>query len=161
VRDAKNLRAYTHASIGRVQFKKRGCSEHREVESKHLLTVGSSPDEPLALPAPAVELGTISRRRRSDDEDRGSAAVPLSGSDGPMKPVSPAATRLNAAAGRTWGGGDAAQEEWAVADPRRRHRCRGGSVQERTADVVRERAEGRWWWQRKVATPIMAVAAME
>jgi len=111
VRDAKNLRAYTHASIGRVQFKKRGCSEHREVESKHLLTVGSSPDEPLALPAPAVELGTISRRRRSDDEDRGSAAVPLSDLGGPMKPVPQAAMqRLNAAAARPWGGGDAAQE---------------------------------------------------
>jgi hypothetical protein len=127
--------------------------------SIYLLTVGSSPDEPdvaLALP---VELGTISRRRKSDDDDRGSAAVPLLDLDGPMKPVVlPAAMRLNAAAGRPRGG-DAAQEEWSVTDPHRRHR--GGSVQERTADVARGRAETRWWWQRKVASPIMAVAAME
>lgn len=51
------------------------------------------------------------------------------------------------------------EEECGVSDPHRRHR--GGSMQERAVDVERGRAERRWWWQRKVVTPIMAIAAMD
>lgn len=74
-----------------------------------------------------------------------------------MKSVFLAATRLNAATGWPLGGEaeEPAQEEWGGSDPHR-----GGSVKQRSVDVARDRGGSRRWWQRKVVTPIMAVAAM-
>lgn len=121
--------------------------------------MGSTPVEALAAcPVPAVELGTIRRRRRSADDDRLSVVASLLA--GPIKPVSAAGMRFSAAVGWTWARrgemeeGEQ-QEEW------RRHRG-GSSVQDRAADdVARGREESGSWRQRRLVIPIMAVAAME
>lgn len=126
---------------------------------------GSTPEEAVACPVLAVELGTIRQRRRSDDDDRLSVVASLLA--GPTKLVSPAGMRFSAAVGRTRTGtrrGETEEEgeqqqERGVSSLHRRYR--GGSVQERAADVVRGREESGSWRQPKLVIPIMAVAAME
>ena len=115
----------------------------------------------MACPVLAVELGTIRRRRRSDDDRLSVVASLLAG---PTKLVSPAGMRFSAAVGRRTRRGETEeegeqQEERGVSSLHRRRR--GGSAQERAADVARGRAESGSWPQRKLVIPIMAVAAME
>jgi hypothetical protein len=112
-----------------------------------------------ACPVPAVELGTIRRRRRSADDDRLSVVASLLA--GPMKPVSAAGMRFSAAVGRTRARHGETEEEGEQQEEWRRHRG-GSSVQDRAADdVARGREESGSWRQRRLVIPIMAVAAME
>ena len=139
-----------------MNFNKRASSFSR--------TAGSTPEEAVACPVLAVELGMIRLRRRSDDDDRLSVVASLLA--GPTKLVSPAGMRFSAAVGRrtrrgeTEEEGGEQQEERGVSGLHRRRR--GGSAQERAgADVARGREESGSWRQPKLVIATMAVAAME